>query len=387
MADPEEKEPLLELRFDGGRFAKHTIPLDVLDELKAFQALVADVARELFFAEHQGRRRVPAGFGEAARLHLSATRHNCFTATLVRAPQPNLVAEMLQSANDHWVDDAMELSLAALESAGKGQPLPPRFPSNTQTLKRLADIGSHLGIDESITASGVRTGVVVAINRESRQRIAAVAHVDNVTRVEAVGEVCSLDDKTSRFTLRKLNETKVTEVQFKPEHRADLATALAERPRTLVSVKGWLHPTRIDEVESVELADHDRAEEIKKLWHRIQLLKEEVKDGWRGPDSKAPTDGCIARAQGVLTRLIADHKNIPRPKVFPTPAGGLQAEWVVDDWAIDLEFAPDQDYMSAQATSVELDLDFEEAFISRQVNAETTSSLADWFRRVLQEGT
>lgn len=81
----------LKVTFDGGRFAKHSVPVTVLAELTTLQQLVLRVARHLYFQHHGERKRVPQGFTEASQLHLRASVPNCFTAELLRPDEFKMV--------------------------------------------------------------------------------------------------------------------------------------------------------------------------------------------------------------------------------------------------------------------------------------------------------
>jgi S-methylmethionine-dependent homocysteine/selenocysteine methylase len=64
------KTEFIQPRFDGARFAEHTLPLEVAKDLAAYETLVVELAKHLYLQDHPGRQRVPKGFDADFHLHL-----------------------------------------------------------------------------------------------------------------------------------------------------------------------------------------------------------------------------------------------------------------------------------------------------------------------------
>lgn len=94
----------------------------------------------------------------------------------------------------------------------------------------------------------------------------------------------------------------------------------------------------------------------------------------------SPTETVIAQARDVLGRVLADCPDIDRPKTFPTPAGGIQAEWIMGSWAIDVKFSPLGDTISADATNAETLADKTALFTEQQVNRKEATLLIAWLQ-------
>jgi hypothetical protein len=89
-----------------------------------------------------------------------------------------------------------------------------------------------------------------------------------------------------------------------------------------------------------------------------------LRDGWLDGAGVAPPEGLLHRVRDWFNEHLTD--DTPLPRLFPTPEGGVEAEWVIDRQDVSLEFDP-------QAQRVEwhaLDLD------TRAVE-ERTVSLSD----------
>ena len=79
-----------------------------------------------------------------------------------------------------------------------------------------------------------------------------------------------------------------------------------------------------------------------------------MNEGWLGNgEGKFITLSATSNAKYLLTQLILDYPNLPTPRVYPTPEGGLQAEWTFKNtWAVEVEFHPSGVISDFVATNV-----------------------------------
>jgi hypothetical protein len=364
----------MELTFDGGRFVAHSVPVDVLAELATVQRLLVKVARHLFFLRHTDRQRVPQGFVDAAQIHLASAEANCFTAELERpgaweGASPDDLA-IFASARD--------LSIEALAAASRGDPLPPKFPGNALDL--LAALGRRLENGESLLVRGIGAAAPSArVDHESRAKLAAFIQqpLERVERID--GEVEQMDDASHRFTLRTRAGQRI-EVPFEQMQRAPLLDAFGQRPIARVRVRGQLllgTPWRMRQVEELEVVDDERATEVQKVWDRLASFTE-IADGWFQGEGRAPSERAIVCARQVLARVLVERREIERPLVFPTPGGGVQAEWVIGSWAADVSFDPESGAIEAEATNGETHEERSASFSVDKVSADAVTPLAEW---------
>lgn len=370
---PAEEPKFLELTFDGGRFAAHAVPIDVLAELGTFQQLLVRVARTIFFQRHQDRHRVPRGFQEAAQLYLTSSEPNCFTAGLSRP------GAWLGNAEDIGIfDQARDMSIRALALVSEGQDLPADFPPDAIDL--LAALGQRLDNDEELLVRTRRdAGTTARVNQRTRARLAEITRRP-LEREEGIdGEVEKVDDTADRFTLRTRVGTRV-EVPFSVVQRPAVMEALEQRPIARVRVRGLLavaQRLKMKSVAELEVVDDERAPEVQRVWKRLEDLRS-LRDGWLEGDGVTPDAVVVARAREVIARILVDYRDLPRPKVFPTPDGGIQVEWMIGDWGAELVFEPDEEGVMAEATNVETGEEREEVFAAGQVTADSTAALNGW---------
>jgi hypothetical protein len=86
-----------------------------------------------------------------------------------------------------------------------------------------------------------------------------------------------------------------------------------------------------------------------KVRERIEALAS-TPDGWFDGEGVAPTRQALVAASAVLPTLLAEG-DLPRPGVFPTPAGDIKAEWRLGRWIVDVLFSGKNGLITASATN------------------------------------
>jgi len=108
-----------------------------------------------------------------------------------------------------------------------------------------------------------------------------------------------------------------------------------------------------------------------------------LSDGWLDGEGKAPSPDILDLAMSMLDSLRESLPDLPIPSLYPTPEGGIQAEWVIGRWAADLAFDP---IMGIEGDAIHLDSGATSAVWVKPAFPSDVSVLADWFKtlRALQ---
>lgn len=379
MSQAEANEPtpepaFLEVTFDGGRFASHALPVDAAEELATLQELIETVARHLYFEQNQGKKRVPKGFLDSSRLYLASSLDNCFTARLKRiskSAQPSLFESAL-------FEQACGIVVGALLAASLSQSLPADFPQNA--VGSLVTLGRRLDDDESLLIS--KHSAKAKVTQETRRSLAA-KYKKPLERIAIVdGEIIEFDDISSTFQLLT-KDAGIIEVPFNRIDMDRLLGAIKNRPIERVQIRGKMTCTatqkKMSSVDELLITEHERAPDIQKLWDRLESF-EQIEAGWIDGDGVAPAGMVITQVREVISRVLADCQDIERPKTYPTPMGGVQVEWVMGNWAIDVKFSPHGDYITADATNTETLTDKAAIFTQQQVNRKDATMLIEWLQ-------
>lgn len=92
-----------------------------------------------------------------------------------------------------------------------------------------------------------------------------------------------------------------------------------------------------------------------------------------------PTETALTCARSVLGEVCA--AGIPKPGIFPTPQGGIQAEWEFNNWSVEVFFRPQVPIYSGEATSSSSDE--ERVLLEPLVEKEQTWELINWLKEMM----
>lgn len=328
-------EILLSPRFTGERFSAHTLPLALVKDLEALQGIIVEIARAEFIAANPNRRRLPRGFGDALTLHLVGTEPGSFiahVALLVTATGlPGLAPEFTaaRSACNTFMD-------AVHHAQYDGGPAPTLPEAAWPYVERF---GRGLRDGEAIDL-GSRNGRQTELTKEVRRRLLLTrAGVQVVTdEVQLAVRLGDVRPKERTITLEL------------SDHRSVVATLTPQQLQELNDVRvgdfgaTWLHVEgvgsfdraqqlqRVDEVHSIEL--------LESLDPRVQFEKLKLlPDGWLDGSRGSVLDHSLLDRVGAW---LDEHltEDAPLPRLYPTPEGGLEAEWLVGRIDLSIEFDP-----------------------------------------------
>lgn len=328
-------EILLSPRFTGERFSAHTLPLALVKDLEALQGIIVEIARAEFIAANPNRQRLPRGFGDALTLHLVGTEAGSFiahVALLVTATAlPGLAPEVTAARS------ACNTFLDAVAHAQYDDVPAPALPDAAWSF--VERFGRGLRDGEAIEL-GSRDGRRTELTKEVRRRLLLTrAGVQVVTdEVQLAVRLGHVRPKERTITLELSDD------------RSVCATLTAQQLHELKDVRvgdfgtTWLHVEgvgsfdraqqlqRVDEVHSIEL--------LESLDPRVQLEKlKQLRDGWLDGSSGLALDhSLLERVRGWLDEHLTE--DAPLPRLYPTPEGGLEAEWLVGRIDLSIEFDP-----------------------------------------------
>lgn len=324
-------EVILSPRFTGDRFANHTLPLSLLKDLEALQGIIIEIARAEFIEAHPGRRRLPRGFGEALTLHLAGTEDGSFIPHLAVLVMPALFGEppeltAARAAANRFVDAIAE----AQTGSGSKRPLP------EAAWPHIERFGRGLRDDEAVVLAE-RGGGKVALTKEVRRRLLlARSGAQAVTdEVQVVALLSGVQQRTISVLLdgehvltALLSDAQLGELQ---DVRVGDFRATWLQIDGIGSFDRAGQLQRLDEVQAIERLDAgDPSVQLEKL----KLLK----DGWHDGAGAAPDKALLKRVRGWFNEHLTE--NMPLPRLFPTPEGGVEAEWLVGRHDVSVEFDP-----------------------------------------------
>jgi hypothetical protein len=317
--------------FHGTRF-RGVIPVEVLPELAAYREFVLEVARALY-REAEGRQRVSKGFESSFQLVLreevgEGSAVLKLERVVTEAPERQLALVPTPPAPDYF-EQARELIAQTISEVGQGGRPPREFPSHLLAL--FNSLGRTLLDDESIELKGSRKVASVKYDRNTRKRLVLLRSPTYEDQVDVVGEVVQFDRQRMTFDLL-VGDTRVPGRLdgLDDESVRTVYTAGAVGRELQVRVTGvgamdagerltkWVH------VERVQYAENEALKEQLDIEKRLGELGD-LAEGWFDGTGTAFRPQDLAWVADTLKR--AEGSGLPRPYLYPTPEGHVQAEW------------------------------------------------------------
>lgn len=326
-------EILLEPRFTGDRFRANTLPLSLLRDLEALQGIILEIAKDEFRLTNPSRRRIPRGFSEGLTLHLVGSREGSFVAQIGMVIDLDVLpgfdprTQAARSARDRFID-------AIARAEDSSQDLSPPLPAGVWPYVEKFGRGLHDG--EAIDLVR-REGSTVQFTKELRRRLLLTRPgVQMLTdEVELVVKLEDVRPKEHSITIELVDGRSIS------------ATVTDQQLEELSDVRvgefglSWLRASgigsfdrsqqlqRLDEVTVIELLDP--------MDPRVQLEKLKVlQDGWLDGDGSPLSLDLLARVGTWFDEHLSE--DTPLPRLYPTPEGGMEAEWLIGRLDISIEF-------------------------------------------------
>ncbi len=325
-------------RLRGGRFKDGGIPLEVLPALEALQDLVNDIARSEYLREHPSQSQVPSGFAENLKLKLtaisagSAVAEISFVKTTPALPGVECLPEETPQY-ETYASQAADKIHDVIDAGQSDQVLPDGLPSGFRT--HFKKLGQSLRGEERLQFEAPGRSHPTTLTPQTWKRLLERLRVqDECVLVTFRGRVPELDHDRGRFEFWPTGGSKIP-VSLPDSHRETLVEAfngfwdgakISLTGQGIVTGDGKL--VSLESIQSVRLlAPLDMDAQLDDL--RI------LRDGWLDGDGTAPDRAGLDWFSATFAHLYPP--DLPPPYLYPTPTGGLQAEWSVHGCEMDLE--------------------------------------------------
>jgi hypothetical protein len=337
------EDEFVRLCLSGGRFEAEGMPVEVLAELVAYRELVIGVAKELFRQQHPQRQRLPSGFTDRLQLRLRVIERGSVVPVLERMRS---VGVGVLPFGDDFVSDEFTMARNLIEDAVAavvaGTDIPADFPRSALVL--FNGLGQTLRVGETIELQSSRLSAGVKYTREVGRQLVLLERSTFQDEVRDIGRVWEVDSHrmTCALQLRLGPSSPITapldELTFEPIKEA-LAPNGQGPPLHIIglgvfdSTRGLLRLDAIHDVSRVE----DPAD-LEAVDSRLDEL-EGLRGGWLDGYGAAPTPPALRSARRIVAELLG--LEVPKPRLYPTPDGGVQAEWTAGESEINVTFNSD----------------------------------------------
>ncbi|MGM0558144.1 MAG: hypothetical protein ACQEVA_17300 [Myxococcota bacterium] len=322
--------------FRGERFEEHDVPVEVLEEFRRYQALLIDLAKAIFYEQHPERKRVPRGFVDRFGLALGDVEEGSAAPVLRRiAPDDEQMQPQLIPEGDEFEQarDRLNRFLQSRAEDSGEVDLP------IEVLSHFKYFGRTLRDDESIELARDASSSGPRLDKTVRQQVLKTLGEPYEETVELVGYVSEADPSRHSFEIQA-HEQGLVEVVLQSEHERDVLDALRQYRALEVRLEGNAVFSPDGELKKITSVDdillQDRGPELEQRFDELH----EIEDGWYHGQGFAPREDIMDAVLDFVREAAYEH-NAYLPFVYPTPEGGLQLEWELDDWDVEIEVEPD----------------------------------------------
>jgi len=307
-------------RFTGRRFDDHALPVDVASDLKAYQTLLVELAKYLFYQDNPDRQRVPKGFINAhlviQGMEEGSTRPALGLVTAAVMAAGAMLSDVFDG-KEYFVAarDLITECIAAPDSA-----LPEKFPKHL--LPRFNQIGRSLQLGEALELSMEGSTQKAVLNPEKRRRLVLLASAVYESEVLLDGYIGEVDYDKDTFRLRLDDNTTVTIPMTKDQ--SDYIRFSGGRVRDRVFIRGIAtydshdHLQKIISVESLYVIKNFH------MARRFDILGQ-LTNGWCRGSGIAPDKAKLEAVAEKLTEHYPEHLRLPT--ITPGMDGNLLLEW------------------------------------------------------------
>ena len=321
-------------RLVGDRFDGHAIPLEVLKDLSVLEELIVEVAKWHYRQDNPQRERIPKGFADEVSLRITRIGDGSAIPKIVLAIATN---EPSPFPIDHrnYFEKAKSSIVEAVDRAERRQSVAGLLSDNH--LAYFDRIGRSLRDHESLELNFPDTERPARLNKTTRRylTLATSSTQGYSEEVRIRGRVFEADQEKERFHLRLTDGSRIP-APIQPEHRDTILDAFRSfKKGSRVVIEGIgrydRRSGRLTKLESVEhVSVLDRMDVGARL-EEFQLLK----NGWLEGNGTVPKSDDLAWLAEAFERFYPDE--LPAPYLYPTPEGGVQAEWTNGDLEASLD--------------------------------------------------
>lgn len=332
----------IRLRYVGRRFDGGKLPVEVLPDLAAFRELVLAYAREQWLAKNVRRQRMPKEFTAGFSLRLVAIEDG--SAIPVLELQRDGSQALLPGFADQVataVDEALDAITRLFKSAELGQ-----FPRSmtSDQIRALNKFGAGLLRDERIEFyEPTKKEPNAYINTDLRRAILSQARNKYNVHISDVGvlEGCytSSDDPYGHIVIgsERYGEIRIELESSTIKESFDGNLGQPVELSIVAEMNAEDRVVKVLDVDSVNVVDEKLSASYQRCVKRISDLAK-LEDGWRDGTGIKPAQSAL-EAVGRFVRSRVQFADLYR--IYPTTSGGIQIEFVLNDWDYTLEFHPE----------------------------------------------
>jgi len=325
-----ESRPFLKPRLVGRRFEDHAIPLDLLKDLASLEPMIIEVAKWKYLQKHPERKRSPKGFTKGISFELVAIEKGSACPAIQISYEYN---GLLPIRDISYFEKARDAIVDSIRAAEQDEDVTKHLPDHL--LSFFDSFGRSLHEGEAIEFPSKADEKPVRLDRKTRKKLLSASKISILTEeVVLWGAIPEADQEKMTFDIQLINGPRIR-APISPQYFEEIMKAFnGYKEGMKVKIRGVGRYNRFGKLESMEYIEEITILEPNDIEARIQELKS-LQDGWLDGKGKAPNKDELEWFCDVFENQYPE--KLPLPFIYPTPEGGLQLEWTLQDKEISLE--------------------------------------------------
>jgi len=325
-------QDFLKPRLTGARFEGKAIPLEMLKDLAVLEEMVIEVAKWKFLQANQDRSRSPRGFTEGIELKLTGLEEGS------AKPIISLIiagASLFPQASEAYFEQAREAIVSAIAAADRNEPVTRFLPPTALTY--FDRMGRSLRDGEAMEFANPSSPAPARLTKETRKRLVLASEgVTEITEETSIrGSICEADQLKMTFEVQLPGGQKVVGIPIDPPHLDTILEAFSKYKKGgRVLIQGIARFNRASRLEGFERIQHIQVLDPLDIPSRLDDLRN-LRDGWLDGKGTAPAAEGLHWLTGEFDKRFPE--DLPLPFLYPTPEGGIQAEWRLPPFEVSLE--------------------------------------------------
>ena len=315
--------PFFKPKLLGDRFAHHQVPLEIFKDFSAFEEMLIEVAKQEYLKDNPGRQRTPRGFTKRIEVRLAAIEEGSAVLSFTLAGLSLLPTE------SQYIEKAHVKIINTIANITKGDQ--PELPPDL--LRYFDRFGRSLLPGESIEFSRLE-GEAVRLTPEVRLQLLRASQAEEWTEEATLkGRISATDQSDKEFELELRDGTKL-KAPLEKQHNSNVIEALSGYDNgRILAVKGIIKRDRLGVPKSFESVEHVNPLDPLDIELRLEDLAK-LKDGWLNGRGVAGDAESLKTLAEKFDRFF--DSELALPHLYPTPEGGVLAEWSLGNWAVSL---------------------------------------------------
>lgn len=355
------------ISFRGERFNHANLPVAMLDNIKAYQDLLLDLAEEIWREKNPDRRRLPKNFRRNLSLSFSHLEEGSAVAVLKRD----------ESISSGLLPDEFSLNYMALaqsrfldvaRAANENREVEGVPSKSRNSLKLiLSDLQAEEGIEIASRTGRDHRNPRVRYSEKTRDRILDCMTEDRQRKISGIGIIRSIFDATEEIEILSehgafryfVGRQKLRGNKFPIAAFCEFSIVAVLRANGAIK--------RVEARQSLEVID--LGAEYRRISKKISEFSK-FSDGWKNGEGIKLSEGAITFASDVGGFICGLYENI---SIFPQIDGGITFEFEKGGWEVEVTCG--EKYVRIEVFDGDMSVRNEQVFFG--ISPKLLSSLSD----------